>query len=275
MSQIQLPSNLSQILTICRYELLIGIKGKKIPAILGITVGITLALIIVPEILEVEHSNSSFEYFLMPIGFGFFLFIITAALFGSNSLVSEFHERTGYSLFPNPVTRTTIWFGKFLSAEVLGFIVISIFYGMLSIGTYAIYNEVPSEIFESFLLSFVIVTMVMSVSFFISSFSRGPTGAVVLVFVIFILILPIVDQFLINFAETKPWFSPTFIQQINQNILFDPYPIDLEPGEMPRGPFDFKRFVPYVDESLAIMFSYIVLFSLASIYLFKRREMTS
>ncbi len=62
MSQIQLPSNLSQILTICRYELLIGIKGKKIPAILGITVGISLALIIVPEILEVEHSNSPTEY---------------------------------------------------------------------------------------------------------------------------------------------------------------------------------------------------------------------
>lgn len=275
MSQIQLPSNLSQILTICRYELLIGIRGKKIPAVLGITVGITLALVIVPEILEVEHSNSSFEYLLMPIGFGFFLFITTAALFGSNSLVSEFHERTGYSLFPNPITRTSIWFGKFLSSEILGLSVICIFYGILSIGTYSIYNEAPSEIIESFLLSFVIVTMVMSVSFLISSFSRGPTGAVVLVFVIFILVLPIVDQFLINFAEMKPWFSPTFIREINQNILFDPYPIDLEPGEMPRGPYDFKRYVPYIDESLGIMFAYIVAFSFASIYLFNRREMTS
>jgi len=275
MSQIQLPSNLSQILTICRYELLIGIRGKKIPAVLGITVGITLALVIVPEILEVEHSNSSFEYLLMPIGFGFFLFITTAALFGSNSLVSEFHERTGYSLFPNPITWTSIWFGKFLSSEILGLSVICIFYGILSIGTYSIYNEAPSEIIESFLLSFVIVTMVMSVSFLISSFSRGPTGAVVLVFVIFILVLPIVDQFLINFAEMKPWFSPTFIREINQNILFDPYPIDLEPGEMPRGPYDFKRYVPYIDESLGIMFAYIVAFSFASIYLFNRREMTS
>jgi len=97
MSQIQVPNNFSQILTICRYELLMGIQGKKIPGILAITIGVTITLLVVPEILGVEESAVS-QYLMPKIGFGFFLLIITAALFGSSSLVTEFHERTGFPL---------------------------------------------------------------------------------------------------------------------------------------------------------------------------------
>jgi len=273
MSQIQVPNNFSQILTICRYELLMGIQGKKIPGILAITIGVAIALLVVPEILGVEESKSVSQFLIAPIGFGFFLLIITAALFGSSSLVTEFHERTGYSLFPNPVSRTTIWFGKFLSAEILGLSVISIFYGIISIGAYSKFNKIPLETVESFLFSFVVLTMLMSLSFLISSFSRGPTGAVVIVFLLFMLVFPIVDQFVMNLAEIKPWFSPTFMKGIIENVMVDPYPLDLIPGEMPRGPFDFQRFVPYIEESLSVMFVYIVTFSVASIYIFKQREM--
>ena len=273
MSQILVPNNFSQILTICRYELLMGIKGKKIPGILAISIGIPVVLLVVPEILGVEEAESVSHFLIVPIGFGFFLLIITAALFGSSSLVTEFHERTGYSLFPNPVSKTTIWFGKFLAAEVLGLGVISIFYGIISIGAYTKFNKIPVETIESFLFSFIVLTMLMSLSFLISSFSRGPTGAVVTMFLLFILVLPIVDQFLINLAEIKPWFSPTFMKGITENVMHDPYPLDLIPGEAPRGPFDFQRFVPYIEESLAVMFAYIVAFSFASIYVFKQREM--
>jgi hypothetical protein len=55
--------------------------------------------------------------------------------------------------------------------------------------------------------------------------------------------------------------------------MLDPYPLDLIPGEMHRGPFDFQRFVPYIEESLLVMFGYIIAFSAASIYIFKQREM--
>ncbi len=74
-------------------------------------------------------------------------------------------------------------------------------------------------------------------------------------------------------AEIKPWFSPTFMKGIIENVMRDPYPLDLIPGEFPRGPFDFQRFVPYIEESLAVMSAYIVTFSFASIYIFKQREM--
>jgi len=275
MSQIQIPHSLSQAFTICRYELLKSLREKKILGILSISAGISIILLLVPGLTGTEPPSSASEFFSLPLGFVFFLLVITAAFFGSNSLVSEFHERTGYSLFPNPVTRTTIWFGKFLSAELLSFVVVGIFYGIISGGALMIYNELPPEISQSFVFSLLIVSMLTSISFFVSAVSRGPTGAAIIVFLLFILILPLIDQFMITFAEVKPWFSPTFSKGIIENIILVPYPIDLEPGEFARGPYDFHRFVPYIDESILNMFAYIITFSLASIYFFCRREMVN
>jgi len=273
MSQIQIPNKLSQMLTICRYELLKSLRGKKILGILSIAVGVSLLLVLVPEITGIDPPNSVREFFEIPLGFIFFILVITVALFASSSIISEFHERTGYSLFINPVTKETIWFGKFLATEIISFAVIGIFYGIISIRAALIYDDLPNEVAQSFVFSLVVVTMLTSISFFISSFSRGPTSAAVIVFLLFMLILPMIDQFVMSFGEVKPWFSPTFARGIVENVMIVPYPIDLEPGELPKGPFDFHRFVPYIDDSLMVMISFIVIFSLASIYLFKKREM--
>lgn len=273
MSQIQIPSHFSQMLTICRYELLKSLRGKKILAILSISFGISLGLLLVPEITGFDAPNSVNEFFSIPLGFVFFVLVITVAFFASSAIVSEFHERTGYSLFPNPVSRETIWFGKFLATEILSFAVIGIYYGIISMGALVTYGELPAVLGQSFAFAFLVVTMLTSISFFVSSFSRGPTGAAVIVFLLFILVLPMVDQLMMNFGEVKPWYTPTFVRGIIENVMLEPYPLDLEPGEFPRGPNDFQRFVPYIDDSILIMISYIIIFSLASIFLFKRREM--
>lgn len=273
MSQIQIPNQFSQMFTICSYELLKSLRGKKILGILSISVGISLGLLLVPEITGFDAPHSVNEFFAIPLSFVFFVLVITVAFFASSSIVSEFHERTGYSLFPNPVTRETIWFGKFLATEILSFVVIGVYFGIISLGALVTYGELPSVLGQSLVFSFLVVTMLASISFFISAFSRGPTGAAVLVFLLFILVLPMVDQLVMNFGEEKPWFTPTFVRGIIENVMLEPYPLDLEPGEYPRGPNDFHRFVPYIDDSIMVMISYIIIFSLASIFLFKRREL--
>jgi len=273
MSQIQLPSSFNQSITICRFEILKSLKEKRFAGLLAITLGISIFLVLAPEIFGTDIPRSATEYLLTPLGFLFFLLVIVSALFGSSSIVSEFHERTCYSLFVNPITRNTIWFGKFLAAETLAIAIIGIFYGIISVGAFAEYEELPKEIFQSIGFSILTVTMLMSFSFLISSISRGPTSAAVIVFFLFILFLPLMDQILMGIGEIKPWFSPTFSKGIIENSLLDPYPIDITPGELPRGPFDIQRFVPYVDESIMIMISYSVVFSLASLFFFKRREM--
>lgn len=275
MTQVQTASQSSQILTVCQFELLKFLRGKKVLGNLGIVAAVALVIVVIPEIMQTELSSTALDYLSFPLGFLPFLLVISVAFFGSNSLISEFHERTGYSLFPNPVSRTSVWLGKFFAAELVSFFVISVYFGIIISAAGLQYQEIPEEIFYALGLSFISITTMMSITFLISSTFKGPTGAAVLVFFLFILILPIIDQILIGIAEIKPWFTPTFAAKIIDNILIVPYPSDLAPGDLPRGPFDVHKFVPYVWESLLVMTSYIVISSLASIYAFKKREMIS
>ena len=82
-----------------------------------------------------------------------------------------------------------------------------------------------------------------------------------------------IDQFLIALAEIKPWFTPSFSSGVITNIFKVPYPIDLEEGRLPLGPFDSARFVPYVAESILVLFLYLVVCATSSIAIFRRMEM--
>jgi len=275
MAQMQLPSQSSQIITVCRFELLKFLRGKKILANIGIALAVSLVLVVTPQLIQIDSQLSVYDYLTFPLGFLPYLLVISAAFFGSNSLLSEFHERTGYALFPNPVSKSSIWLGKFFAAELVSFLIIGVYFGVIITATELKYQTIPEEIFYSLGFAFVSVTSMMSIAFLVSSIFRGPTGAAVLVFFLFIMILPIIDQVLIGFVDTKPWFTPTFSSKIIGTILVIPYPSDLAPGDLPRGPFDVHRFVPYVSESLLVLLGYILVSSILSIYAFKKREMIS
>jgi ABC-type transport system involved in multi-copper enzyme maturation permease subunit len=253
--------------------LLKSLRGKKILANIGIALAVSLILVVTPQIIQIDSQLTVYDYLSFPIGFLPYLLVISAVFFGSNSIISEFHERTGYALFPNPVSKTSIWLGKFLAAELVSFLVIGIYFGVIMSAAAIQYQTLPEEILIALAFSFVALTTMMSMTFLISSAFRGPTGAAVLVFFLFIMIFPIIDQLLIGIVETKPWFTPTFSLKIVDNVLIIPYPSDLPPGETPRGPFDVHRFVPYVTESLLVMGAYIIASSVASIFIFKKREM--
>jgi ABC-type transport system involved in multi-copper enzyme maturation permease subunit len=275
MARVQLPSQSSQIFAVCQFELLKFIRGKKILASIVIALAISLVLVVTPQIIQIDSQLTVYDYLSFPLGFLPYLLVLSAAFFGSNSLLSEFHERTGYALFPNPVSKTSVWLGKFFAAELVSFLIIGVFFGVIITAAELKYHTIPEEIFYSLGFAFVSVTSIMSIAFLVSSIFRGPTGAAVLVFFLFIMILPIIDQVLIGFVDTKPWFTPTFSSKIIENVLIVPYPNDLASGETPRGPFDVHRFVPYVSESLLVLTGYILVSSILSIYAFKKREMIS
>lgn len=273
MVQRQLPSKTNQIITICKYELLKSFRGKKIFGILGIVILVSSFFVLFPEIFEIDNPKRVNEYFSTSSVFVFFILVITAAFLGSSSLVSEFQEKTGYSLFPNPVSRTSIWIGKFLAAEIVSFFVIGVFYGITFIKALIIYQTISPEAFVSLAFSLWGLTMIMGVSFLASSLLKSSNASMMLVFFLFVLILPMTDQITISMAEEKPWFSPSFSMGIIENILTVPYPLDLEPNTLPRGPFDHERFVPQISDSLIIITVYTIASCVASLILFKNREM--
>ena len=274
MSEIKTPSHLLQTFTVMRYEFLKMFKGKKMYGMIIFAFVVPILLVALPELLGGEYPDSANDFVASQMSFMVMVIVISASFFGSSSIVSEFHDRTAYSLFPNPVNRESIWFGKFLAAISISFVISSIFYLVIAVGTGIEYDSVPEEIISSWGLSFAVVMMITSISFLFSSVLKGPTGATVAVFILFILIFPMVEGIVIAFAEEKPWWMPSFLAKVTEFSMFTPYPSDLEPGELPKGPFDHHRFVAYVDQSIVMMAAYILATSTASIFIFKRKEMS-
>ena len=274
MSEIKTPSHVSQALTVMRYEFLKFFKGKKLYGMIIFAFAIPILLVSLPELIGGEYPDSANNFVASQMSFMVIVIVISASFFGSSAIVSEFHDKTAYSLFPNPVNRESIWFGKYFAALAISFMISSIFYIVIVIGTLAEYESVPEEILPSWGVSFVVVMMVTSISFLFSSILKGPTGATVAVFILFILIFPMVEGIVIAFAEEKPWWLPSFLAKVTEFSMFTPYPSDLEPGQLPRGPFDHHRFVAYVDQSIVMMAAYILATSTVSIFIFKKKEMS-
>ena len=270
MSQIKTPSHFSQVLTVSKYEFLKFLKGKKIYGMIIFAFAIPVLLVSLPQILGGDYPDSANVFVSSQMSFLVIVIVISASFFGSSSIVSEFHDRTAYSLLPNPVNRESIWLGKFFAALIVSFMISSVFYKIIALGTWIEYEYVPTEIFSSWGLSFAVVLMITSISFLFSSVLKGPTGASVAVFILFILVFPMIEGIIITFDENKPWWMPSFISKITEFSMFTPYPSDIEPGHLPRGPFDQNRFVAYVDQSLLMIAVYTISTGVSSIIIFKK-----
>jgi len=184
-------------------------------------------------------------------------------------LLNDFHLKTGYVLFTNPIDRKSIWFGKFLAAESISIGIIGIYYFIIAGGALYNFQTLSLEILASVAFSFVVVTTILSITFLISSVFRGPTGAAVLVFLLFIFALPLME-FIITFTtDSQPWYSIVFSSQIISNVLESQDTPSLE-EQIFLLRFDAK---PDTAQSLLILCAYITASIAASLFLYKRKEM--
>jgi len=159
LSVIKTPSHLSQVLTVMRFEFLKFFKGKKLYGMIIFAFAIPILLVALPEFVGSEYPHFENDFVASQMSFMVIVIIISATFFGSSAIVSEFHDKTAYSLLPNPINRESIWFGKYFAALAISFMISSIFYMVIAVGTWAEYESVPQEILSSWGLSFAFVMM--------------------------------------------------------------------------------------------------------------------
>jgi ABC-type transport system involved in multi-copper enzyme maturation permease subunit len=262
MSDKKLPGQATQVGVICRHELRKFLRSKRVIGIVAVAVLASIAVVyLISNVFDPEAVAGllGFSLVLAPA-----LLIITAALVGSDALLVEFHEKTGYSLFANPVNRTAIWFGKFFAAEIIIFIVIGIYFGVISTASLIKFGDIPSSMWLApMLFSLVLGTLVMSLAFLWSAVFKGPLASTITV--LFSLVaLPIVDMILAS-QQIETWFMP--YSAVNSVIRV----LALLDQDLLVGGNDLTTFP--VIASLLVVAAYIVGFSAVSIYLFKRRDM--
>lgn len=213
-------------------------------------------------------AAESFETLFL--NFAGILVVVCATFFGADALVSEFQNRTGYLIFPNPVRREVLFFGKFAASMTAGILVMTLFYGVLAGLSAYTARGIDDDYILSYAFALEYLLAVMAVAYLISTLLKGTTGATVLTFFLFIMILPIVDGISL-FTGSKVEASVTFASGALIYILMDPYPVDWT-QEFPGG-FTISNFYPDPSTAAIVMLGYAVVAVMISLVLFKRKQL--
>ncbi|HNU35431.1 MAG TPA: ABC transporter permease, partial [Methanomassiliicoccales archaeon] len=131
----RLPSDLQQIVTVAKYDVLKHLRSRRLLGLIvleALLLGLTFGL---PIALGAEAADDPADYMSAFVGWVDILIIIGATMFAGDAIVSEFQSRTGYLLFPNPVKRSTIFIGKYLSTLGILVLMLLVYYGIAALLT--------------------------------------------------------------------------------------------------------------------------------------------
>ncbi len=116
-------------------------------------------------------AAESFETLFL--NFAGILVVVCATFFGADALVSEFQNRTGYLIFPNPVRREVLFFGKFAASMTAGILVMTLFYGVLAGLSAYTARGIDDDYILSYAFALEYLLAVMAVAYLISTLSEG------------------------------------------------------------------------------------------------------
>lgn len=204
------------------------------------------------------------------LNFANLLIVICATFFGADAIVGEYQNRTGYLLFPNPVKREALFFGKYSASMTAGIAVLGIFYGSITVLSVLTIGGIDGDLGLSFGYALEYLLAVMAIAYLISSILKGSTGAIVLTFFLFVIILPIIDG-VSAVAGVKVSASITFAAGVIQFILQTPYPHDTTQTIQA---FTLHQYYPDPAIAAITIFVYAAIAIVLSLVLFKRKELS-
>ncbi len=113
-------------------------------------------------ILGDDYPDSSRDVIDFFANFVTLLIVVIASLFAGDAIVSEYQQRTGYLLFPNPVKRVTLYSGKLLAAVAMSTLVLGVYYGGAAIISLALTGDLIAETGASFGLALLYTAAAIS-----------------------------------------------------------------------------------------------------------------
>ncbi|HYA33090.1 MAG TPA: ABC transporter permease [Candidatus Bathyarchaeia archaeon] len=273
------PNSVRQIATVTKYELLKYLRGRRLLAIVLLTIIVSAIFLIVPPAIGSQYPSDPKEFTINMLSFLGILSILSATFFGADAIVSEYESKTGYFLFPNPLRKTAIFLGKFIASAMVAVGAITLYYLIAVVSVRVIDGSIPTNTGLSFAYSLVYLFAILAIAYLFSAVMRSSVYSLVLTFFTFFLILPIVDA-VGSIAKFKPWFSITFANGIARYIFENPYPTDkVYTTAAAAGPsagvqtFSLAQYYPDVQLSLIVMGAYFIIAFVLTIILARRREM--
>src|SRR5674536_299326 len=185
------PSSLRQIATVTKYELLKYLRGRRLLAIVLLTIIISAIFLVVPPAIGSAYEKDPKEFTVNMLSFLSILAILSATFFGADAIVSEYESKTGYFLFPNPIRKTAIFLGKFIASVLVSVGAIGLYYVIAVISVRIIDGSIPANTGLSFAYSLVYLFAILAIAYLFSAMMRSSVYSLILTFFTFFLILSI------------------------------------------------------------------------------------
>jgi ABC-type transport system involved in multi-copper enzyme maturation permease subunit len=252
---------------VTKYELLKQLRRKRLYLVLALAIAVELLVLVLLPALGQSYPNDVMEMaVLLSIGPSFA--VIGAIFFAGDAIAGEFEGKTGYTLFPNPVRRTTIVVGKYLACVLAMGLILFITYACVSVSLLAIYHQIPLEVAESLALCLLLASSVLGITFFFSSISKGVMGATVMTLIIFFVVSGVLESVLMLAGQPR-WFLLSYAGDVVITVYGGYGAFQGGAGQIPTAALK----PPEIGTSIWVMVAYLVVFFSLSIWITKRREM--
>jgi len=273
-----LPSSISQVGTVSKYELLNYFRSRRFYVLM--IIGLVISGIFTGVVAYYRPAGfmaSALEFYSSWWGLSVtFILVLSGIFFGGDAISGEFQNKTGYFLVANPLRRSSIYVGKWLAALTASLVIFAT-YAAIAIGngTYYFGLVIPYQLGLSVLFSILYLVAILGFTFFFSSLFKSSSMSILVTTILFLFVFNIVQTLVTNFAQVEPWFLITYGAQIIGNVLTDPYPshVTTTRGFGPNAP-EFTSYAVTIPIGIAIMAAYFAFTAVLGLLLFERKEFT-
>ncbi len=265
-------SDVLQMLVMAKYQFKSYMRAKRLYIILLIT-ALVIALIVGVNSYFGNPSEDTVKKTAMDFAnFAPTLVVLTALFFGGDAIASEYQNKTGYFLLPNPVKRWAILWGKYIASLLAGTLIVSIYYIAGTAYTYYFHNSVPIELGYSYLYALLFLASLMWFTYLFSSFFKSGAVALTVVAILYFFVFNIVDG-VSQIAGVEPWFSITYASAILTLVFEGQHMGDYAHSQTLGHGLSITIYHPYLWEGCVIMLSYLLISAVLTMVIFNRREM--
>src|SRR2546427_2091629 len=277
-----LPTSVSQVGTITKYELLNYFRSRRFFILLAIGLiisGLLTGLVAdygvsnVAPCQPISCSSPALAFYSFWWGNSItFVIVLSGIFFGGDAISGEFQNKTGYFLVANPLRRSSIYIGKWLGALIASAIVLATYAGItVGNGLYYFGSNVPYQFAESLSFSILYLIAVLGFTFFFSSLFKSSSISILVTAILFLFAFMLIQTLVEGLVKIEPWFLITYGAQIITNTLIDPYPTTSTQG---FGPNVFTSYATTIPEGIAILSAYFLVTAVLGLLIFERREFT-
>jgi ABC-2 type transport system permease protein len=267
-----LPSSVSQVGTITKYEMVNYFRSRRFYVLLIIGLVISALLTgLVGYYRPTTFLDTTLDFYSGWWGMSItFVIILSGIFYGGDAISGEFQNKTGYFLVANPLRRSSIYIGKWIAALIASVITLGVFTAVaIGNGVYYFGLNIPNQLWESLLFGLLYLIAVLGFTFFFSSLFKSSSMSILVTVILFLFGFTLIEDLVRGLAKIEPWFVITYGSEIISNVFTVPYPTTTRVG---FGPNAMTVYAVTIPEGIAILLAYFVVTAVLGLLLFERKE---